>query len=76
MFSSSCVPAAGEPNYDSTIGELRRLFREHERGGTVTLEYDIEVYYGRLPGAKMRGPALSSRGLIARKRYTPLRTEG
>ncbi len=46
LLSSSYVPAAGEPGYDCMVRELRRLCREHERGGAVTLEYDTEVYYG------------------------------
>ncbi len=48
LLSSSYVPAAGEPGYDGTLRELRRLFREHERDGAVMLEYETEVYYGPL----------------------------
>lgn len=48
LLSSSYVPVAGEPGYDGMVRELRRLVRKHERDGTVTLEYDTEVYYGHL----------------------------
>ena len=48
LLSSSYVPAAGEPGYDGMVRELGRVFREHERDGEVTLEYDTEVYYGIL----------------------------
>ena len=48
LLSSSYVPAVGEPGYEGMLSELRRLFREHERDGAVTLEYDTEVYFGPL----------------------------
>ena len=48
LLSSSYVPAPGVPGHDAMIRELERVFREHERDGAVTLEYDTEVYYGTL----------------------------
>jgi hypothetical protein len=30
------------------LDELEALFREHEKNGTVTIEYDTRAYYGRL----------------------------
>lgn len=29
------------------LDELGRVFRHHERKGTVTVEYDTRAYYGR-----------------------------
>lgn len=48
LLSSSYVPAEGETGYAAMMRGLERAFREHEGGGTVALEYETEVYYGRL----------------------------
>lgn len=47
-LSCSYVPAEGEPGRDELVGALRSLFERHAEGGTVRLEYDLEVYFGRL----------------------------
>ncbi|HEV2178661.1 MAG TPA: class I SAM-dependent methyltransferase [Terriglobia bacterium] len=48
VLSSSYMPEEGDANYQPALAEIRRIFEAHERGGSVTLEYDTEVYYGRL----------------------------
>jgi SAM-dependent methyltransferase len=46
LFSSSYLPAPGEPGADELLADLDALFREHERDGRVSLEYETEVYLG------------------------------
>lgn len=48
LLSASYVPLAGHPDFEPMLAELRRVFDAHERGGAVRVEYDTEVYYGRL----------------------------
>jgi len=48
MLSASYVPLEGEPNYEPLLAALRRAFDAHNERGTVTLEYDTEIYYGQL----------------------------
>jgi SAM-dependent methyltransferase len=48
LLSSSYAPAAGQPNHEEMLEALRKLFNEHQRNGTVALECDTAVYYGRL----------------------------
>ncbi|MSQ13164.1 MAG: class I SAM-dependent methyltransferase [Dehalococcoidia bacterium] len=47
LLSSSFVPNQGE-KAEAMVRELGRIFREHERGGTVVFEYVTEMHYGRL----------------------------
>ncbi len=47
-LSSSYVPSEGEPGAAEMLQGLEALFREHEEGGTATVEYDTRVYYGQL----------------------------
>jgi SAM-dependent methyltransferase len=46
--SASYMPAADHPAYLPMMAALARLFESHARGGLVRLEYDLEVYYGRV----------------------------
>jgi ubiquinone/menaquinone biosynthesis C-methylase UbiE len=48
ILSASYVPLEGEPNYEPLLAALRRAFDAHNDGGTVTFEYDTEIYYGQL----------------------------
>lgn len=48
LFSISYVPAKDEPGSEEMISEAEGIFREHEADGAVTIEYDTNVYYGRL----------------------------
>jgi SAM-dependent methyltransferase len=48
LLSSSYAPDPGDPTYAPLMAALARLFADHAVDGQVTLEYDTEVYYGRL----------------------------
>lgn len=48
LFSSSYTPRAGDPAREPMLRELEEIFDRHERGGQVTIEYDTELYVGRL----------------------------
>ncbi len=48
LLSSSFVPGAGDPGYEAMIGEFKRIFEEHQKGGCVAFEYTATMYYGRL----------------------------
>lgn len=50
VLSSSYVPSEGQPGYAGMLEELERVYRAHEEGGKVTIEYDTRVYYGSLRG--------------------------
>jgi SAM-dependent methyltransferase len=53
LRSSSYVPAEGQRGYREMLDELERVFRAHEDGGQVFMEYDTRVYYGLLAGGRM-----------------------
>lgn len=46
VFSSSYMPPQGHPNYEPMLLELKRLFDVYHQGGTVSFDYDTEVYCG------------------------------
>jgi ubiquinone/menaquinone biosynthesis C-methylase UbiE len=46
--SSSWSPLPGAENYEPMMQEIARLFRKYQEGGQVTIEYETEIYYGRL----------------------------
>ena len=48
LLSASYAPEPGHPNHRPMMDDLRRVFDEHQQGGTVAIEYDTKVYYGRL----------------------------
>jgi SAM-dependent methyltransferase len=48
LRSSSYVPAEGRSGNREMLGELQRIFREHENGGQVVMEYVTRAYYGCL----------------------------
>jgi SAM-dependent methyltransferase len=48
LRSSSYVPAEGQSGYLEMLGELQRIFRNHENGGQVVMEYVTRAYYGCL----------------------------
>ena len=49
LLSSSYVPAAGQDQYEPMLVALEELFRAHQRGGVVPMEYELRAYAGRLP---------------------------
>jgi SAM-dependent methyltransferase len=48
LVSSSYTPAEGHPDRGPMLAALDTLFDAHARDGQVALEYDTEVYVGRL----------------------------
>lgn len=48
LLSSSYAPEPGHPNHDPMLAELRRIFAEHQRHGTVDFAYVTRCYYGQL----------------------------
>jgi SAM-dependent methyltransferase len=51
ILSSSLAPQPGEPRHRQVFAELESIFQQHQRGGTVTIEYDTRVLYGQLSPA-------------------------
>jgi SAM-dependent methyltransferase len=48
LLSSSYIPGAGQPGYDSMLRDLRKLFDRHNMNGQVVLAYTTRVYYGQI----------------------------
>jgi len=48
LLSVSYIPLEGEPKYETMLEDMYTIFKEYERKGKVRLEYDTEVYYGKL----------------------------
>ena len=48
LLSSSYVPAAGEERHDAMLAALEALFRAHQQGGRVAMEYELRGYASRL----------------------------
>ena len=48
LLSSSYTPPAGHPSHEPMLSELRRIFETHQRAGTILMEYDTNLYFGRL----------------------------
>ena len=48
LRSSSYVPAEGQSGHREMLGELQRIFREHENEGQVVMEYVTRAYCGCL----------------------------
>ncbi|MEP7217730.1 MAG: class I SAM-dependent methyltransferase [Bacteroidota bacterium] len=48
LLSSSYTPGPDEPGFAPMLARLREIFDEHQRGGTVSFEYDTMIYFGRL----------------------------
>jgi SAM-dependent methyltransferase len=50
LRSSSFAPTEAHPNYAPMMSELERIYRAHERSGSVCMEYFTRVYFGQLRG--------------------------
>jgi SAM-dependent methyltransferase len=48
LLSSSYAPQAGDPSHEPMLADLRRMFDKHQRGGRVRMEYDTNIYFGKL----------------------------
>ena len=51
LLSSSYAPEAGHPSHAPMCARLEEIFRRHQTNGTVTVEYDTQVYCAQLPRA-------------------------
>jgi SAM-dependent methyltransferase len=50
LLSSSYVPPIGHPNAERMLTALTALFRKHERGGGIAMEYELQAYAARRIG--------------------------
>jgi hypothetical protein len=50
LLSSSYAPQPGEPACEPMLKELRQLFDQHQENGLVRMEYDTNIYFGRIHG--------------------------
>jgi SAM-dependent methyltransferase len=48
LLSSSYAPHSGEAGHEAMLQELRHLFDKHQHGGLVRMEYDTNIYFGKL----------------------------
>ncbi len=48
LLSSSYSPVPGHPNYEPMMKELRSIFNQTQEDGTVTIEYETEVFWGEV----------------------------
>ncbi len=48
VLSSSYIPLVDNPIFPKMILELEDLFNKHQRNGIIRIEYDTEVYLGKL----------------------------
>jgi hypothetical protein len=55
VLSMSFVPGEGEPGREAMLEALEDLFARRAEKGRVRLEYDTQVWYGRLEGSSGRG---------------------
>jgi ubiquinone/menaquinone biosynthesis C-methylase UbiE len=48
LLSSSYAPQRGDPSFEPMIADLKRIFDKHQRLGRVRMEYDTNIYFGKL----------------------------
>jgi ubiquinone/menaquinone biosynthesis C-methylase UbiE len=48
LLSSSYAPQRGEPACAAMLTDLRQMFAECQQNGKVRMEYDTNIYFGRL----------------------------
>ena len=48
LLSSSYAPLKEHPNHEAMINSLKEIFQQEQKKNKVLLEYDTEIYYGRL----------------------------
>jgi SAM-dependent methyltransferase len=48
LLSSSYAPGSAHPDHAAMVAALRRLFDEHQQNGRVRMEYDTELFFGRI----------------------------
>jgi ubiquinone/menaquinone biosynthesis C-methylase UbiE len=48
LFSVSYIPLEGNPNYEKMLNDLLIIFEKNKKDGKVRVEYDTEIFYGKL----------------------------
>jgi SAM-dependent methyltransferase len=48
VCSASYTPEASSPEFQPMLDVLRRIFDEYQTGGSVVIEYDTNIFYGRV----------------------------
>jgi SAM-dependent methyltransferase len=48
LLSSSYSPVPGHPNYEPMMRELQTIFEQTQEEGTVSIDYETEVFWGTL----------------------------
>lgn len=48
LFSSSYAPQRDDPASTLMIAELHRIFEQYRRNGRVRMEYDTNIYFGKI----------------------------
>jgi ubiquinone/menaquinone biosynthesis C-methylase UbiE len=46
LLSSSYTPGPDDPRRPAMVAALTRLFERHQRSGTLSIDYDTELYFG------------------------------
>jgi SAM-dependent methyltransferase len=49
VLSSSYTPPPENPTHAAMLDRVRSMFEQHNENGVVTIEYQTELFYGRLP---------------------------
>lgn len=66
LLSSSYAPEEGHPRHEPMLAALKEVFHRHQQVGTVSVEYETQVYFGRL-AAETPNHAAWRRGRPERK---------
>ena len=48
LLSVSYIPLEDNPTHEDMINELVKLFKKNEQNGKIRIEYDTEIFYGKL----------------------------
>ncbi|MFW9771249.1 MAG: class I SAM-dependent methyltransferase [Candidatus Heimdallarchaeota archaeon] len=48
ILSASYIPLEDDPNYKRMISDFENLFKKYQRNGLIRIEYDTEIYYGKI----------------------------
>lgn len=48
LLSSSYAPTEGRPEFVAMLNELRQIFERRHNDGKICIQYDTELYFGRL----------------------------
>ncbi len=48
LLSSSYCPNSGQPGYEQILSRLQEIFAAHQTEGTVSFDYDTNLFYGQI----------------------------